>query len=445
MKMVIAIVTGMLVGCGFIFATDANSGVKSISMMLEEAQYQEETVGDVNAAISIYEKIMANEEARRPEAAKALYRYGICLVKKGDKEKAADVLKQVGQNYSDQKIFAAKAQRELDKLGQIADTGVPVVIATEPVNYAEDVPVDLNKMSVTFNQKMRNGSWAWVTSNYPYPQIVGSPSYDATLTTCSIGVKLEAGKAYMVRFNAAPYIGFRGENGIASKPYVLVFATKGLDGKATHIPEEMARFAREINSAKYNKDNETNKQVMNYDIDPNGTIYFKSPVEGKNTTSEPMERFSFINSDFVHVTKMFRDGKEIPFEEVHEGDHFFYNVKLDPPVMPGESGSGYMEGYITGLINPVPGLKDVYKYYSRHSPGGDVPTKRIETYLLPKGAKLISKTPESIQETEENGRTKLKIEEVIPAGGSIITSFEYKLGGKEAGEPNGTTGMGNPH
>jgi tetratricopeptide (TPR) repeat protein len=91
-----------------------------------------------------------------------------------------------------------------------------------------------------------------------------------------------------------------------------------------------------------------------------------------------------------------------------------------------------MEGYMKGLVKPVSGLDNVYKYYMRHSPDSGVPTKRIETYLLPKGAELISTTPESIKVSEENGRIKLSVDEIIPAGGSLITSFQYKLTNDQA-------------
>jgi len=110
MRVLILVVLGMC--CGNLLGAE-----KSVGIMLEEAQYQEETVGDVNAAIGIYEAIVKSGEARRPEAAKALYRYGVCLVKKGDKQKAAELFEKVMKEYYEQKVFAMKAQRELEKMG----------------------------------------------------------------------------------------------------------------------------------------------------------------------------------------------------------------------------------------------------------------------------------------------------------------------------------------
>jgi len=133
MKMVSLAVIGILVGCGYVYGAQ-----KSVSMMLEEAQYQEETVGDVNVAMSLYEKIIEDEAARRPEVAKAMYRYGVCLAKKGQSDKAAEIFKDVIAKYEDQKIFAMKAERELEKIGGNGTGGG--TIFTDSCETGEDVP-----------------------------------------------------------------------------------------------------------------------------------------------------------------------------------------------------------------------------------------------------------------------------------------------------------------
>ena len=509
MKMVTLAVVGILVGCGFVFATDANSGVKSISMMLEEAQYQEETVGDVNAAISIYEKIMANEEARRPEAAKALYRYGICLVKKGDKEKAAEIFKDVTNKYEDQKIFAMKAGRELEKLSSTVSNAdlslgdnIYANLAPDVIEYigntygmismqAESKGLYSNShiYVVTSEMKLLKGGMAYYQneSNAPLTNKVrltgttkpGQTLFDIAgrkMNTEIINDPVRPGFYQIYWTPSEPvspgqffYYGWslneskklkQEEQGFSKITMQNTFGSKCVETfflvlpKSIKIAESSEESTKKIDigdmsiyawtkevpagekhlvnvTFEYKKVRQEEpglKQEMNCDIDPNGTMYFKSPVQGTNTSSKPLETFSFKNSDFVHITKMVRDGKEIPFEEVHDGNHYFYNVKLNPPVMPGESGSGYMEGYITGLINPVAGLKDVYKYYMRHNPGSDEPVLRTETFLLPERARVISKAPGMIQESEENGREKLSVKKIIPMGGSMVVSFEYELG-----------------
>jgi hypothetical protein len=63
----------------------------------------------------------------------------------------------------------------------------------------------------------------------------------------------------------------------------------------------------------------------------------------------------------------------------------------------------------------------------RHSPAADVPTLRIETYLLPAGAELRSTTPEDMERRIKDGRIELHVEKMIPVGGSITTSFKYRI------------------
>jgi hypothetical protein len=62
-----------------------------------------------------------------------------------------------------------------------------------------------------------------------------------------------------------------------------------------------------------------------------------------------------------------------------------------------------------------------------HSPGTVKPTRRIETYRLPEGAELVSKTPKDMAQRTKDGRIELYVEKMIPAGGNIKTEFQYRL------------------
>jgi len=307
-----------------------------------------------------------------------------------------------------------------------ARTYRPVVIRTNPLTYANDVSPRLSEISVTFNQKMADKSWSWVKWNYTYPETTGKPHYDATRTTCTLPVKLEPGTAYFVRINAKPYMSFRSAAGVSAQPYVLVFATKDENGNATPIPEDMLAKAREINAAAAPP---PYTQELTADIDPDGTLNFKTTVrminEGptKNTTT-------FINSDFVNVTAMWDDkGKPLKFTSTHEGNIYRYAVTFNEPVPSGEMMIYSHQGTMTGLVNPVPGTNDSFHYYMRHSPSTGRPTLRAETFLLPEGAELVSTTPPDMQRGEKNGRIELHVEEIIPSGGALTTAFQYKLTG----------------
>jgi hypothetical protein len=164
------------------------------------------------------------------------------------------------------------------------------------------------------------------------------------------------------------------------------------------------------------------------DIQPDGTIQFRNPKWVGNEGTDAITECRFINSDFVQLKKMTDvQGNPVEFTAKHEGSIYRYHVLFDPPVMPGETFSYTSEGTINGLVKPVANMKDTYRYYMTHSPGSGVPTLRIEEYLLPEGAELLSTLSEDMTQSEKDGRIMLRVEKVIPAGGSLTTSFKYKL------------------
>ncbi len=73
----------------------------STSELLEEAVYQEETVGDLDAAIDLYQRIADDAAARRPLAARALYRLYRCHERQGNEVQAAVVFARLRKEYPD--------------------------------------------------------------------------------------------------------------------------------------------------------------------------------------------------------------------------------------------------------------------------------------------------------------------------------------------------------
>ncbi len=328
----------------------------------------------------------------------------------------------------------ANAEKE-NRMSKPRRTGPPVVVKTTPVTYANDVSPDLNNLTVTFNQRMADKSWSWVQWDAPYPETTGSPYYDNAKRTCTLPVKLEPGKAYLVAFNIEPYIGFVNTAGEPARPYVLVFATKGKDGKPTLIPEELLAKAKSVNERAPEPEKETSgtesvpyTQIMYDDIRPDGTILFKSTSRQVNRTGREISRTSFINSKFVNVTAMNDDaGRALKFTTKDEGEHWKYDVVFNKPVRPGEVMEYSHEGQLTGLISKAPGAEKEYIYHFRHWPSASEETRRVETFLLPAGAELISTTPKDMERRTRDGRIELHVEKMIPAGGSITTSFRYRL------------------
>ncbi len=86
---------------------------ESPSTLLEKAIYTEETVGDLDAAATLYKQ--AVEEAKKTEAvaAKAQYRLGLCLLKQGKKQEGIAALEKVVQQFPEQKQLVAAARKHL--------------------------------------------------------------------------------------------------------------------------------------------------------------------------------------------------------------------------------------------------------------------------------------------------------------------------------------------
>jgi len=89
---------------------------KPARVLLQEGIYAEEVQGDLDAAMRIYEQVIDQAEETSRAAAQATYRLGMCYLKKGEKEKAAEYFQQIISNYSTQKILVKKADEQLKKV-----------------------------------------------------------------------------------------------------------------------------------------------------------------------------------------------------------------------------------------------------------------------------------------------------------------------------------------
>ena len=89
---------------------------KSPRLLLQEAISAEETEGDLDKAIELYEQVVEEASGIQRLAAKATYQLGMCYLKKGDKTKAAEYFQQVTSNYPTQKVLAKKANKQLVKI-----------------------------------------------------------------------------------------------------------------------------------------------------------------------------------------------------------------------------------------------------------------------------------------------------------------------------------------
>lgn len=106
----------------------AVSEAQSISELLEKGIYTEETVGDLDAAIKIYEKIVDEDQANRKLVAEAQLRLGQCLMKQGKKKEAKKALQELVDQFKDspaQKELVEKARKLLPPQAWFALEPVP--------------------------------------------------------------------------------------------------------------------------------------------------------------------------------------------------------------------------------------------------------------------------------------------------------------------------------
>jgi len=103
----------------------------------------------------------------------------------------------------------------------------PTVIRTVPENGATGVEGSLRNISVTFDRGMADGCWSWVAeSAETFPEVTGEPAYSDDRSTCSLPVKLEEGKTYVILINSPERKNFKDEQGVPAKRYRLTFTTE---------------------------------------------------------------------------------------------------------------------------------------------------------------------------------------------------------------------------
>ncbi|MEN6383956.1 MAG: tetratricopeptide repeat protein [Phycisphaerales bacterium] len=299
----------------------------------------------------------------------------------------------------------------------------PVVIKTSPQNFANNVSPDSKEITVTFDKEMYRYGFAWVQKGQPFPQRTGDIHFSDDGFMCSMPVKLEPGKYYVIGINTPPYMSFKSNAEMQpAQEFAFVFATTDENGNPTEIPQKIIAESEKINST---KNKIPKREISNYKIEPNGVMFFKFYEKYTNDSIKPETSKSFKTC--LNITKIYeKSGNLIKFTSKKENNEYLYNVIFNKPLQPGESVEGFAEGTLPDQITPVKLIENAYQCYMKYWPQGE-PTLTTCTYLLPKDAELISVIPRNALLKDKNGRTEINVEELIPMDGSLIVSFQYKV------------------
>jgi tetratricopeptide (TPR) repeat protein len=85
----------------------------SVSEVFEKAIYSEQTKGDLDGAMQLYQQVVTQAKAGQAIAAQAQYHIGACFYKKKDYANANAAFEKLIKDYPDQKELVAKAQEYL--------------------------------------------------------------------------------------------------------------------------------------------------------------------------------------------------------------------------------------------------------------------------------------------------------------------------------------------
>jgi len=94
-------------------AVFAGAWAEPASLLLEKGIYAEETAGDLDAAMAVYQQIIDDAEANRTYVAQAYYRLGMCHLKRGEKDKGLALLQQVVAAYPEEMELVREANKIL--------------------------------------------------------------------------------------------------------------------------------------------------------------------------------------------------------------------------------------------------------------------------------------------------------------------------------------------
>jgi hypothetical protein len=150
---------------------------ENVSTLLEQGIYAEETKGDLDEAMMIYQKIIDENTGNSADIAEAYYRLGTCYMKTGDDTKAIEMFKELLTGYREHEEIAWDARDQLFKLNALDEedqTVTPLELGPVPWEsgetcwYTFGTPVIENygKMILSIRDVTINGNDLWRMEDY---------------------------------------------------------------------------------------------------------------------------------------------------------------------------------------------------------------------------------------------------------------------------------------
>jgi hypothetical protein len=130
------------------------TAAESFSVLLQKGIFAEETEGNLDAAIKIYQQVTAEGAANRSVVAQAQYRLGVCYQKKGSKEQAIGILNDLLKQFPTEAALGQKARELLAGLGQPASSNL--TIRQLPLAAGDVYSVSLDGRLVAYKPKENN-------------------------------------------------------------------------------------------------------------------------------------------------------------------------------------------------------------------------------------------------------------------------------------------------
>ena len=159
-----------------IVAVPPSLSAETASDLFEKAVYADETVGDLDKAIKLYERVIAKTKKANSIAAEAQYRLGLCLEKQSNPKQAREAFQAVVDDFPHEEKFVALAKTHLP--GAIKLLPVPWQDGEQmhfTMRMASGMEIGTQVSSIRSTEL--HGNHVWRCSNRVFVTLNGSNSF----------------------------------------------------------------------------------------------------------------------------------------------------------------------------------------------------------------------------------------------------------------------------